>query len=212
MMQEQEKECCIPLNQIISDFYDKILGYVVKNVKDPHTAQDITQEVMGRLIDAYNKQLPVKNHKAWLFQVTRNVIADHFRKKKVVDYSTTNFDFADDDDEPEIAAEDFIIPMIQLLPEKYAIPLYMSEIEHLKQAVIAEKLGLTLSAAKMRCQRARKKLHKLFLKCCDIEYTEGGAFVRCTIKSTCRILKEEVTLKTNFKKIKLLTSKNNRIL
>lgn len=197
MNQKQEKECCIP-QLIILNFYDKILGYVVKKVKEPHAARDIIQDVMGRLIDAYNKQLPLKNHKAWLFQVTRNVIADHFRKKDVVDYTNANFDFADDNDGPEIAAEDFIIPMIKLLPEKYAVPLYMSEIENLKQAEIAEKLGLTLSATKMRCQRARKKLHELFLACCDIEFTESGAFVRCTVKSDCHVLKEEVILKTNF--------------
>lgn len=194
---KQGKECCIP-HQIISDFYDKVLGYVLKKVIDLHEAQDITQEVMGRLIDAYNKQLPVKNHKAWLFRVTRNVIADHYRKKDVVNYSNADIDFSDNYEGPEVTAEDFIVPMIKLLPGKYGVPLYMSEIENLKQAEIAEKLGLTLSATKMRCQRGRKKLHELFLECCEIEYTKGGNFVRCTIKSSCPILKEEVNLKTNF--------------
>ncbi len=177
-------ECCNPHN-IVSDFYDKILGYVIKKVNDIDVAKDITQEVMGRMIDAYDRQLDVKNIKAWLFQVTRNIIADRYRRKDFLNYVDTEIESSDENEIPAIAAEDFIVPMIKLLPDKYSVPLYMSDIENMKQSDIAEKLNLSLSATKMRCQRARKKLHELFLECCDIEYTENGAFAHCTIKASC---------------------------
>ncbi|MCT4637906.1 MAG: sigma-70 family RNA polymerase sigma factor [Bacteroidales bacterium] len=177
-------ECCNPHN-IVSDFYDKILGYVIKKVNDIDIAKDITQEVMGRMIDAYDKQLQVNNIKAWLFQVTRNIIADRYRRKDFLNYVDTEIESSDEDEIPAITAEDFIVPMIKLLPDEYSVPLYMSDIDNMKQSEIAEKLNLSLSATKMRCQRARKKLHELFLECCDIEYTESGAFAHCTIKASC---------------------------
>lgn len=191
------KDCCNP-HQVVSGFYDKILGFVINKVNDKEVAQDITQEVMGRMIDAYNKKLPIKNVGAWLFKVTRNIIADRYRKNNTHNYVETQIESVTAYDESMITAEDFIIPMIKLLPDEYRIPLYMSDIENIKQSEIAQKMNLSLSATKMRCQRARKKLHELFLECCDIQYTENGSFAYCTLKKTCDILLKEEE-KMNYK-------------
>ena len=197
MENKKESECCIP-HQIVTEFSDKILGYIVKRVNDVEAAKDITQEVMGRLIDAYDKQLPIDNVQAWLFQVTRNIIADRYRKKDVLNYADTDVDIPNESEEFNLTAEDFIIPMIKLLPEEHSIPLMMSDIENLKQSDIAEKLNLSLSATKMRCQRGRKKLYELFIECCDIKYTENGSFAHCTFKPSCDVLiKEEENLNRN---------------
>ncbi len=191
IMNIKNNECCDP-HQIVSDFYDKIYGYVIKNIHDKEVAKDITQDVMGRLMSAYDNQVEINNVRAWLFKVTRNVIADRYRKKDVLDnVDSKHIPEPELNDEPNLSAEDFIIPMINLLPEKYRVPLYMSDIENIKQSEIAEKLNLSLSATKMRCQRARKKLHELFFQCCDIKYTENGSFAYCTIKSSCDILLDE---------------------
>lgn len=191
MSEDKKYACCSP-HQITADFYDKILGYVIKRVNDEEIAKDITQEVMGRMIDAYDKNLQIENIRAWLFRVTRNVIADRYRKNEPLDFVDVNPETdASSDEEPDISTEDFIIPMIRHLPEEYSIPLYMSDIENIKQADIAQKLNLSLSATKMRCQRARKKLHELFLECCDIEYTEDGAFANCSLKQNCTPLINE---------------------
>jgi len=200
-MEDEKYECCNP-HQVVTDFYDKILGYVIKNIKDVEVAKDITQEVMGRMIDAYDNKIAISNVKAWLFQVTRNIIADRYRKKDILELTKKSLDATSDfEEEPDISAEDFIIPMIKLLPEEYSIPLYLSDIENLKQAEIAEKLNLSLSSVKMRCQRGRKKLHELFFECCDISYTENGSFAHCTIKKNCNVLiKEEDKLKRSRKK------------
>lgn len=195
-MEDNKNECCNP-HHVVSDFYDKILGYVIKTVNDVEVAKDITQEVMGRMIDAYDNKVAISNVKAWLFQVTRNMIADRYRKKDSLNFTETNLDTTSEfEQEPDISAEDFIIPMIKLLPEEYSIPLYLSDIENLKQAEIAKRLNISLSSVKMRCQRGRKKLHELFFECCDISYTENGSFAYCTIKKKCDVLiKEEDKLK-----------------
>ncbi len=190
-MVERNSECCNP-NEVVSDFYDKILGYVIKRVNDIEIAKDITQEVMGRMIDAYKKDTPITNVRAWMFQVARNIIADRYRKKEIIEYKENHEEReSESDDVDTISAEDFIIPMIKLLPEKYSTPLYMSDIENLKQTEIAKKLDISLSAVKMRCQRGRKKLHELFFECCDITYSADGSFDHCTIKSSCKALKKE---------------------
>jgi len=191
------EEGCCDKHQIISDFYDKILGFVIKNIEDIEVAKDITQDVMGRLIEAYDKNTQVSNIRAWLFQITRNLIADHYRKNKYRDDNkSSQNELSLSEEQPDVSTEDFIIPMIKLLPDEYGKALFLSDIENLKQAEVAKRLNLKLSATKMRIQRARKMLHELFLDCCEIEYTKDGSFANCTIKSHCNeLLNEEEKLK-----------------
>lgn len=189
-MKVDKNQCC-NIHSVVSDVYDKILGYVINKTNNKELALDITQDVMGRLIDAYNKNTKITNVKAWLFQVTRNAIADKYRKTDKLEFKSIEEQTPSADSEFNIMTEDFIIPMIKLLPEKYSFALYMSDIQNMKHADIAVKLNLSLSATKMRCQRARKKLHELFLECCDIHYTPKGAFASCTIKTTCTPLLQE---------------------
>lgn len=200
-MADKNKEGCCNTEQIVSDFYDKILAYVRTKVQDVEVAKDITQEVMGRLILAYEKNTALTNTKAWLYQVSRNLIVDYYRKKKSLSDQNQSLDsFLESDEIPDISTQDFIIPMIKLLPEEYAKPLYLSDIENLKQSEIAESLGLKLSATKMRIQRARKMLHALFTECCEIQYAQDGSFLNCTIKQNCNVLLDvEKDLKNKIK-------------
>ncbi|MDC1106863.1 sigma-70 family RNA polymerase sigma factor [Prolixibacteraceae bacterium] len=189
---KEEIKCCNP-DEVVALFYDMILGYVIKKVQDRELAHDIAQEVMGRLMDAYHKNTKVANMKAWLFQVTRNILVDSYRSKKII---VDELDYVEDieDGIAENGAVDFIIPMIKLLPEKYRDPLYWSDIEGMPQAEIARRLDISLSAAKMRCQRGRKMLYEMFTQCCDIEYAEDGSFAECHIRDSCDNLLAKASL------------------
>ncbi|QZT38088.1 sigma-70 family RNA polymerase sigma factor [Halosquirtibacter xylanolyticus] len=188
---KEEIKCCNP-DEVVALFYDMILGYVIKKVQDKNLAHDIVQEVMGRLMDAYHKNTKVSNMKAWLFQITRNILVDSYRSKKIV---LDEFEQVEDveDEIVENGAADFIIPMIKLLPEKYRDPLYWSDIDGVPQAEIAKRLDISLSAAKMRCQRGRKMLYEMFTQCCEIDYSEDGSFVACHLKDTCDNLLSKVS-------------------
>jgi len=183
---------CCNIQQVIDSFYNKILAYIKKNIKETQLAEDIAQEVMGKLIIAYNKNTPIENMQAWLFQITRNLISDHYRSMKYniseIDDKIPNTEEAKNNFYSE---EDFIIPMIKLLPEEYATPLYLADIEKRKQNEIAQQLNIGLSATKMRIQRARKMLREQFESCCDIEYNNDGSFASCNIKTNCSHLQDE---------------------
>lgn len=185
-----EKECC-NINDVVQEFYDYLKSYILKKTGKKSIAEDIVQEVMLKLVESHKRTTEIKNIKAWLFQVTRNTIADYY-KKNHLEYS-----FDEEWKEaslkshslPEILATDFIVPMINLLPKNYAQPLMMSDIENIPQKEIADKINLGLSATKMRIQRGRKKLQELFVECCQIEYDKNGNFISCTVKNNCTSLK-----------------------
>ncbi len=82
-----------------------------------------------------------------------------------------------------------LTPLIEQLPEHYRAALELSELQGLTQQETAGRLGISLSGAKSRVQRARAKLEELVHQCCRIELDHRGSVVdyeprhRCT--NTC---------------------------
>lgn len=182
------KECC-NINNVVKEFYDSLYAYTLNKTHNKELSEDIVQEVMFRIIQAHSKESIIGNVRAWLYQTTRFVIADFYRDKEKspiqLDDELKDFDTIPMTDHTISIIIDGMSQLIQLLPEKYAVPLTLSDIDEIPQKEIADKLGLSLSATKMRIQRARQKLHEMFLDCCDISYDKNGAFVSCSIKAHC---------------------------
>jgi len=184
-----KNECC-NINDVVQEFYNYLKAYVLNKVKNKTVAEDIVQEVMIKLIESHQKSKEIKNIKAWLFQVSRNTIYDYYKKNNL-EFSLDedwNLNNEDDTELSKIMVSDYVIPMIQLLPDEYAKPLMLSDIDKVPQKDIAKQLKLELSATKMRIQRGRKKLRELFIKCCHLEYNKQGNFIGCTIKHSCESL------------------------
>lgn len=179
-----KNECC-NINEVVDEFYIFIKNYIFKKVQNTTITEDIVQEVMMKLIESHQKNRAIANVKAWLFQVARNTIHDYFNKNNINSIEINETLLEKNSDEFELSVYDYIIPMIQLLPKKYAEPLYWSDIDKISQIEIAKRLNINLSAAKMRIQRARLQLRELFVESCDIEYDTNGNLVTCTVKKNC---------------------------
>lgn len=64
--------------------------------------------------------------------------------------------------------------MIQDLPDIYKQALILTEFDNYTQKELAMQLGLSVSGAKSRVQRARHKLKGMLLNCCSIEQDHRG--------------------------------------
>ncbi len=187
-------------NKIWDTYKDHLLNFVNTKVNDKHIADDILQEVSLKLYKSLAKEIEIKNYKNWLFQVTRNTIADYYRKqvkqnKIAINQPETNINFA-----PCVCdLSSFIIQ--QYLPKKYSEPLYLSDIEQKPQQEIADTLNLSLTATKSRIQRGRKKLKELAIECVDISYNNKGQITDFTLKKNCELPQE---LKNEMKRINFI--------
>jgi RNA polymerase sigma-70 factor (ECF subfamily) len=81
--------------------------------------------------------------------------------------------------------------LLKLLPEEYAIPLFMYDLEEFDQKTISEKLNLSLSNTKARIQRGRVKLKERFLECCNVGFDDKGEMISFDIKPQCKELQAE---------------------
>lgn len=177
--------------QIWEQYQQALYGYIHKRVTDEEDAKDILQDVLLKSYQFCTKGKEVLHLKSWLYRIAQNAIIDYHRKGN----NRTALDFDIMEVSPEQnsirEASDYIKELLKLLPEDYARPLYMYEIEGLEQKTIAEELQLTLPNTKSRIQRARTKLKERFLECCDVSFDENGQMSRFDIKPYCKELQAE---------------------
>lgn len=177
--------------EIWEEYKSSLFGYIKKRVLDEDDAKDILQDVLLKSYQYCSSGKTVIYLKSWLYKITQNSIIDYY--KKANKNISISFDLVEVNSEKSILGEasDYIKVLLQLLPDDYARPLYMSDIEGIDQKTIAENLELTLSNTKSRIQRARVKLKERFLECCVVSFGESGEMVSFDIKPECSELQAE---------------------
>jgi RNA polymerase sigma-70 factor, ECF subfamily len=168
--------------------------FILKRVHDESTAKDILQDVLLKVYNFCSCKSGVRNVRSWLFQIANNTIIDYYRKHRK-NISTDTFNEMEEESEASAFkdAAEFILPMINLLPEAYAAPLRRSDVDGANLKDIAEELNLGLSAVKQRVSRGRKMLKDVFTECCLMELDEDGRLVSFEIRPDCGALQRYKT-------------------
>lgn len=175
-------------HQEISDqwitYKEAINRYILKIVKDQETADHLAHEVLMKVYASCCSGKTIKNVRSWLFQIAYNTCMDHFKQERKTIALEADVVVRDEDQIYQEASV-FVKPLIGLLPEKYAVPLYLSEIDNFKQKEVAEKLGLSLSATKSRILRGKEMLRDKIVECVHLEVDVDGRLEDFQIKKDC---------------------------
>lgn len=164
-------------------------GFLYKRVKDQHLADDLLQEVLLKIYHFCRTSSGVRNARSWLFQIAQNTLIDHLRRQAKFSLNEDRLQAVPEEENLAYKeAADFIEPLLGFLPQEYALPLKLADLEGLKQAEVAARLGLSLPAVKSRIQRARKLLKAEFLTCCHIETDHQGNLISFALKRDCQPL------------------------
>jgi RNA polymerase sigma-70 factor, ECF subfamily len=77
-MPNQRKE----FSQLYDNYIDKIYRFIFLKVSSIETAEDLTSETFLRGWQAYeNRADTLENPRAFLYQIARNLVTDHYRQK-----------------------------------------------------------------------------------------------------------------------------------
>lgn len=165
---------------IWSELSGDLRRFIRRRVSDDHLTDDLLQETFVRIhrnLDALQEQDRLAG---WVYQIARNVVRDHHRRSP----AATVLPDADPADEHDRRAGRFnargaewMHELIDQLPESYREAVRLSEIEGLTQQAVADRLGLSLSAAKSRVQRGRRLLKDVLDQCCRFERDHRGSVV-----------------------------------
>ncbi len=80
-----------------------------------------------------------------------------------------------------------LIPLVNGLPTPYRRALTLAHLDGLTQREVASRLGLALSGAKSRVQRARKMLAGALLECCRVELDRRGGVMDYECRNGCDV-------------------------
>jgi RNA polymerase sigma-70 factor (ECF subfamily) len=155
-------------------FSDQIQGFFAKRVNDTSVSEDLRQEVFLKIHASLDQLKDTDKLRPWIFTIARNVLHDYY-KSRGRDLNEDEIEFRQSQDPKfEHDIRSCLVPMVEKLPEKYRDAIMYSEIQGMSQKALAEKLGLSHSAARSRVQRGRELLKASFISCCDYRLGEDG--------------------------------------
>lgn len=136
---------------------------------DPQEAEDITQEVFLRVYRAAGTYTPKAKFSTWLYTITKNICFNELRKKK----SVTVYSIEDEmlpelpssDASPVVKLEEAevrqrVLDAVKALPANLRISVLLLKYHGLSYEEVADILGCTVNAVKLRVHRAKKYLAK----------------------------------------------------
>lgn len=172
-------------------FSDQVRNFIRSRVSNKQEAEDVLQDIFIRIHKGIDGLKHEDRVQSWVFGIARRALADYYRQKGRDKETPAGTEITMDSDEDTVLdLNDFegvhgvheevlswLIPMIDELPEKYGKPLKMADVDGKTQQEVADHLGLSLSGAKSRVQRARQKLGEVLAACCEVQFGEEGRAV-----------------------------------
>ena len=169
--------------EVWEDFHASLLAFIARRVRDRDSAEDILQEVMLRIHRHAGELERSAAVGAWVHQITRNAIADHYRRASGRRERPSGIDL----DRQRAGARGRsggASQRARRLPAAHCwsgwrrskgmrsrSPKWRGS----RRRRAAAQLGLSSSGMKSRVQRGRAQLKELLTACCEIELDRRGA-------------------------------------
>ena len=174
-------------DEIWEAFSRGLKGFIASRISKSDDAEDILQDVFLKIHNHIQDLKQEDRLESWIYQITRNAVADYYRRKHRFTESTP-----ESLNEPGLSSDtasgpseeilEWLKPMVLQMPEKYREAILLTEYDSLPQNVLAERLGISLSGAKSRVQRGRKILKDMLLGCCHFEFDRLGNIMDYKVK------------------------------
>jgi RNA polymerase sigma-70 factor (ECF subfamily) len=170
---------------LFTAYRDRIRRYILRMVRDPAEAEDLTQETFLR---AHHRLYLLRHPEAvgsWLYRIATHVCLDRLRQRKpqdsIDDEQTANRVDAAVRTRPSLAdiAERrqtslCVQRCLDYLPDNYRAVILLYEIHALRAPEIASLLGVKLTTIKMRLHRARRMLQRIMEYGCAVSTDSSG--------------------------------------
>jgi RNA polymerase sigma-70 factor (ECF subfamily) len=170
---------------VFVEFQRRLRAFVSRRVRNPADVEDVLQETFLRIHRHVGEVRGADRLTAWVFQVARSAMVDHYRRGRPPGEALGGHEPAEDraaveaDESPRELEElaGCLAPMVESLPPSDRQAIEMTELKGLTQREASSRAGVTLSGMKSRVQRARRKLKGMLLECCHVELDRRGGIV-----------------------------------
>lgn len=172
---------------IWEEFSIPLKSFIKRRITNEQDVEDILQIVFLKIHNNINNLNETNKIHSWIYTITKNTIYDFYRTQTHDLYIECLFEDIFIETQDEVTSNNEIAQclkvLIQKLPEKYKEALIFTEYQNFTQKELALRMGISVSGAKSRVQRARILLKEMILNCCYIEKDHRGNIIDYKAKS-----------------------------
>jgi len=146
---------------LVRQFQRDVYAWIVRIVRDPGIAEDLTVETLWRIFRARHQFRPDGNFAAWARRVATNLALDHLRRKRP-EQSLLREPAGPPAPDQLLQREtrEKIQQAFRRLPAKLQVAATLALVEERPYDEIADALGTSVGAVKLRVFRAVRILRK----------------------------------------------------
>lgn len=146
---------------LVRQFQGEVYAWIVRIVRDPGTAEDLTVETFWRTYRARHRFRPDGNFSGWARRIATNLALDHIRRNRPEQSLVEDPAGAPQPDrllQREIREK--IHQAFRRLPAKLQLAAMLALVEEQPYGEIADALGISVGAVKLRVFRAVRILRR----------------------------------------------------
>ncbi|CAM3341151.1 RNA polymerase sigma factor SigZ [Paenibacillus lupini] len=179
------------LESLWEEHHGHIRSFVLSKINQTADAEDIVQNIFMKAHEGIGQLKDDEKAKAWLFQIARNSIIDHYRKSNRTVMLTEHEELPEEElkEDYTMKAAEGMLSVMKKLPDKYRVAVELTELKGLSQKELSERLNLSYSGAKSRVQRGREIVKAMMKSCCEIEADRYGNIVNYEVVLDKPVLK-----------------------
>ncbi len=175
----------LDLDSLYRTHFSDVRRFIFHFVQNPALADELTQDAFLKAYEAWGSFRGEAPERIWLLRIARNVCLDYLRSPRARAKAVPLDDGLEITTapgcEPPLTVDqaarqaemtDCVQRFVLSLPETLRTPLILHDMEGLTNAQIAQVVGVSLEAAKMRLHRARAGLRRMMEERCDLFYDE----------------------------------------
>ena len=151
------------VGRIYTEYHGKVMGYIRARVQSAADAEDLCSDVFEKVflkIEGYDSEK--SSLSTWIFTITRNTVIDFFRRSHPTDELDENI--ADDSEVDAAMLRTETLSELALalrhLPPQLAEIVVLRYYDGKPLTEIADRLGISYGAVKLRHQAALKSLRE----------------------------------------------------
>jgi RNA polymerase sigma-70 factor (ECF subfamily) len=153
--------------KFFKSYLNRIYTVVYRIVRNPATAEDLTQEVMMKVYNSIHKFKEQSQLSSWVFRIAYNHAVSHMRshkdteqieayETKIEDHSGGHLDYLEREE-----VSNYIKKKLMELPEDYRIALTLYHFKEMPYQEIAYTMGINIGTVKTYIHRGRNELKVL---------------------------------------------------
>ncbi len=144
-------------------YHNKVMGYLCARINRRAEAEDLCSEVFEKIFNRYDQYDQSKaSVSTWVFTITRNTLIDHYRRTKPQEELDENLSDDSEVDENLLQNESLeeLAAALRQMPEELRDLIVLRYYDNRPLTEVAEMMGLSYGAVKLRHQKALGLLRK----------------------------------------------------